>query len=83
MDTDSRTDLAISPRCHAGIGIVTIPPTTLGETGGDEVPMSWLGETTPAARGRPDGGLVGAVKVGCLLRGLVSHPPGATRRFPR
>src|SRR5215471_16114371 len=31
--------------------IIKILATTLGETGGDAVTMSWLGETTPEARG--------------------------------
>ena len=31
--------------------IIKILATTLGETGGDAVTMSWLGETTAAAKG--------------------------------
>jgi len=31
--------------------IIKILATTLGETGGDAVTMSWLGETTPEAKG--------------------------------
>ena len=31
--------------------LIKIAATTLGETGGDAVSMSWLGETTPGATG--------------------------------
>jgi len=37
------------PAITLGFWIIKILATTLGETGGDSVSMSWLGETTPQA----------------------------------
>ena len=37
------------PAVTLGFWIIKILATTLGETGGDSVSMSWLGETTPQA----------------------------------
>ena len=37
------------PAITLGFWIIKILATTLGETGGDSVSMSWLGETTPDA----------------------------------
>jgi uncharacterized membrane-anchored protein len=45
--------------------VVKILATTLGETGGDAVTMSWLGETTAAAKGT--GYLVGTVIFGLIF----------------
>src|SRR5213596_758721 len=39
------------PQVTLGFWIIKILATTLGETGGDAVTMSWLGETTAAATG--------------------------------
>jgi uncharacterized membrane-anchored protein len=39
------------PEVTLGFWILKIAATTLGETGGDAVSMSWLGETTPEATG--------------------------------
>ena len=36
------------PAVTLGFWIIKILATTLGETGGDTVSMSWLGETTPS-----------------------------------
>ena len=46
--TDSRTDQLLSkvPAVTLGFWVIKILATTLGETGGDTVTMSWLGETT-------------------------------------
>lgn len=44
--------LAKVPAVTLGFWIVKIFATTLGETAGDAVTMSWLGETTDAATGR-------------------------------
>ena len=60
--------------------IIKIAATTLGETGGDAVSMSWLGETTPGATGM--GYLVGtaifaaifAVAVCAQIRAQKFHP---------
>jgi len=45
--------------------IIKILATTLGETGGDAVTMSWLGETTPEAKGT--GYLVGTAMFGVIF----------------
>ena len=39
--------LAKVPAITLGFWIIKILATTLGETGGDTVTMTWLGETTP------------------------------------
>src|SRR6266403_1794432 len=50
---DSRLDsIAVKvPQVTFAFWIIKILATTLGETGGDAVTMSWLGETTPEAKG--------------------------------
>src|SRR5947208_3112012 len=57
------------PAVTLGFWIVKILATTLGETGGDTVTMTWLGETTP----HPVlyGYLIGTAIFGVLLIGLV------------
>jgi uncharacterized membrane-anchored protein len=57
------------PAVTIGFWIIKILATTLGETGGDSVTMTWLGETTdhPA----PHGYLIGTAIFGLLLIGLV------------
>ena len=45
--------------------IIKILATTLGETGGDAVTMSWLGETTPGATG--NGYLIGTAIFGVIF----------------
>src|SRR3954447_18049000 len=60
------------PAVTLGFWIIKVLATTLGETGGDSVSMSWLGETTPgAAQSAVNGYLVGTVMFGVLLIGLV------------
>ncbi|HKR91438.1 hypothetical protein [Novosphingobium sp.] len=52
--------------------IIKILATTLGETGGDTVTMTWLGETTPgASQSAVSGYLVGTAIFGVLLVGLI------------
>ncbi len=66
---DSRTKV---PAVTLGFWIIKILATTLGETGGDSVSMSWLGETTPqAGQGGLNGYLVGTAIFGALLILLV------------
>src|SRR6516162_9304497 len=43
--------IAKVPQVTLVFWVVKILATTLGETGGDAVTMSWLGETTPEAKG--------------------------------
>ena len=57
------------PAVTLGFWIVKILATTLGETGGDTVTMTWLGETT--AHPVPNGYLIGTAIFGVLLIGLV------------
>jgi uncharacterized membrane-anchored protein len=57
------------PAVTLGFWIVKVLATTLGETGGDTVTMSWLGETTPHPV--PYGYLIGTAMFGALLVALV------------
>ena len=61
--------LAKVPAVTLGFWLIKILATTLGETGGDTVTMTWLGETTdhPA----PYGYLIGTAIFGVLLVALV------------
>lgn len=71
----TRTQLnnAISkvPAVTLGFWIIKILATTLGETAGDSVSMSWLGETTPSAGTGLNGYLVGTSIFGLTLIVLV------------
>ena len=68
--TDEQKDvLSKVPAVTLGFWIIKILATTLGETGGDTVTMSWLGETTPHPV--PNGYLIGTAIFGVLLIGLV------------
>src|ERR1700756_1882735 len=49
--------------------IIKILATTVGETGGDAGTMSWLGETTPEAKGT--GYLMGTAIFGVIFIGAV------------
>jgi uncharacterized membrane-anchored protein len=53
------------PAVTLGFWIIKVLATTLGETGGDTVTMSWLGETT--ANPVPGGYLIGTAIFGVLL----------------
>ena len=78
-DTD-RQSLSKVPAITLGFWIIKILATTLGETAGDTVSMSWLGETTADAGNGPNGYLVGSVIFGGLLALLVWAQIGA-RKF--
>ena len=68
----ARDALAKVPAVTIGFWIIKILATTLGETGGDSVTMSWLGETTPnAAGGWLSGYLIGTAIFGLILVALV------------
>src|SRR6187549_565412 len=72
MATDAREALSKVPAVTLGFWIIKILATTLGETGGDSVSMSWLGETTAeAGQGGLNGYLVGTAIFGALLVVLV------------
>ncbi|MEO7365505.1 MAG: hypothetical protein ABIW03_04220 [Sphingomicrobium sp.] len=57
------------PAITLGFWIIKILATTLGETGGDSVTMTWLGETT--AHPVPNGYLIGTAMFGAVLVALV------------
>jgi uncharacterized membrane-anchored protein len=63
------TALSKVPAVTLGFWIIKILATTLGETGGDTVTMSWLGETT--AHPVPHGYLIGTAIFGVVLIALV------------
>ena len=72
MDAQTRSTLSKVPAVTLGFWIVKILATTLGETGGDSVSMSWLGETTPTAgQAGLNGYLIGTVIFGLVLALLV------------
>jgi uncharacterized membrane-anchored protein len=66
---NERSALAKVPAVTFGFWIIKILATTLGETGGDTVTMTWLGETT--AHPVPNGYLIGTAIFGVLLVVLV------------
>jgi len=76
-----REALSKVPAITLGFWIIKILATTLGETGGDSVSMSWLGETTPdAATGWLNGYLIGTAIFGLGLV-LLAWLQIRTRRF--
>jgi uncharacterized membrane-anchored protein len=79
----SRDALTKVPAVTFGFWIIKILATTLGETGGDSVSMTWLGETTPEAGGAGlNGYLVGTAIFGVLMLVLVSLQIRARRFNP-
>jgi uncharacterized membrane-anchored protein len=68
------------PAVTLGFWIIKILATTLGETGGDTVTMTWLGETTASAN--PNGYLIGTAIFAGLLVGLVVVQTLARRFHP-
>src|SRR5256714_14415229 len=73
-----RETLTKVPAVTLGFWIVKVLATTLGETGGDTVTMTWLGETTPHPV--PYGYLIGTAIFRGLLIGL-GFAPIPARRF--
>jgi len=79
-DTAQREWVSKVPQVTLLFWIIKIAATTLGETGGDAVSMSWLGETTPGATGM--GYLIGtgifavifALAVWAQIRARKFHP---------
>ena len=83
MTDDDRDLLTKVPAITLGFWIIKILATTLGETGGDAVSMSWLGETTPeAAQSWLNGYLVGTAIFGIALVVLVGLQIRARRFHP-
>ena len=72
MNRATAQTLSKVPAVTLGFWIIKILATTLGETGGDSVSMSWLGETTPTAgQAGLNGYLLGTAIFGLLLAVLV------------
>ena len=83
MAIDARSTLTKVPAVTFGFWIIKVLATTLGETGGDSVSMSWLGETTAeAGQGGVNGYLVGTAIFGVLLVALVWAQVRARRFNP-
>ena len=72
MNDTAKAVLTKVPAVTLGFWIIKILATTLGETGGDTVSMTWLGEASPdAAQSALNGYLVGTAIFGLLLAFLV------------
>src|SRR5919109_3793489 len=69
MDDTKSELVAKVPQVTLLFWIIKVLATTLGETGGDAVTMSWLGETTAAAKGT--GYLIGTAIFGLIFIGAV------------
>src|SRR3982751_1553551 len=65
MDKSNSALVAKVPQVTLVFWIVKVLATTLGETGGDAVTMSWLGETTSEAKGT--GYLIGTAIFGIIF----------------
>ncbi len=65
MDEERSELVAKVPQVTFLFWVVKILATTLGETGGDAVTMSWLGETTAESKGT--GYLIGTAGTGYLI----------------
>jgi uncharacterized membrane-anchored protein len=80
QDVQRSSALSKVPAITLGFWIIKILATTLGETGGDTVTMSWLGETTDNAV--PGGYLIGTALFGVALIVLVLLQIRARRFSP-
>lgn len=80
MPMDTRSALVKVPAVTLGFWIIKILATTLGETGGDAVTMSWLGKATEQATGW--GYLIGTAIFAVPLVLLVAAQIRARRFHP-
>jgi len=80
MDERSIERLSKVPALTVSFWLVKILATTLGETAGDTLTMTWLGETTPEASQAVSGYLIGTLIFGLPLLILVAAQI-RTRRF--
>src|SRR5438270_13360185 len=80
MDERKSELVAKVPQVTLLFWIVKILATTLGETGGDAVTMSWLGETTSEAKGT--GYLIGTAIFGVIFVVAVLVQIKATKFHP-
>src|SRR3954451_5176165 len=76
----ARDTLSKVPAVTLGFWAIKVLATTLGETGGDTLTMTWLGETTPHPV--PYGYLIGTAIFGVLLIALVFAQIRARRFNP-
>jgi len=79
-DADSAAVLSKVPAVTLGFWIIKILATTLGETGGDTVTMTWLGETT--ANANPNGYLIGTAIFAAMLVVFVALQIAAKKFHP-
>src|SRR5690349_4961116 len=71
------------PAVTLGFWVIKILATTLGETAGDSVSMSWLGETTPEAGQSPwNGYLIGTAIFLTIFIGLAAWQIASKRFHP-
>jgi uncharacterized membrane-anchored protein len=83
MDDHARDPLSKVPAVTLGFWVIKILATTLGETGGDAISMTWLGETTADAGSQGvNGYLVGTAIFGLMLAVLVWFQIKARRFDP-
>src|SRR6202795_1615541 len=80
MDERKSDLVAKVPQVTLVFWIVKILATTLGETGGDAVTMSWLGETTAEAKGT--GYLIGTAIFGVIFVAAVLVQIAAKKFHP-
>lgn len=83
MSNSMTSAMSKVPAVTLGFWIIKILATTLGETGGDAVSMSWLGETTATAGSHGlNGYVVGTAIFGSLLAALIWLQIAAKRFHP-
>src|ERR1044072_700835 len=81
QNQDSKVDIVAKvPQVTLLFWIIKILATTLGETGGDAVTMSWLGETTSEAKGT--GYLIGTAIFGVIFIAAVCVQIKAKKFYP-
>jgi uncharacterized membrane-anchored protein len=80
MDDKNSGLVAKVPQVTLGFWIIKILATTLGETGGDAVTMSWLGEPSPEATGT--GYLIGTAIFGVIFIAAVLVQIAAKKFHP-
>jgi uncharacterized membrane-anchored protein len=82
MTRDDSHELASKvPAVTLGFWAIKILATTLGETGGDSVSMSWLGETTPGAAQSPWNGYLLGSAIFVTIFALLAAWQIRTKRF--
>lgn len=77
---NDKTVLTKVPAVTLGFWIIKIAATTLGETGGDTVTMTWFGETT--SHPNPNGYLIGTAIFATLLVAFVVWQTAAKKFHP-